>query len=128
MHTLIIDNYDSFTFNLVHAVARITGCTPLVIRNDEFSWAEVNEMQFDNVIISPGPGNPGNDRDFGLSREAIHYARVPVLGVCLGHQGIALEFGGKVIPSPEPMHGRSSLVFHSGDDLFSDVCRTDFRL
>ena len=121
MPTLIIDNYDSFTCNLVDAAARITGCAPIVIRNDECSWADLDRREFESVIISPGPGNPANQRDFGISRDAIRSAHVPVLGVCLGHQGIALEFGGKVVPAPEPVHGRSSRVFHCGDTLFNGI-------
>src|ERR1700735_879368 len=97
---LIIDNYDSFTFNLVHAVAAITGEMPIVIRNDEMEWEQIRELAFDRVIISPGPGWPDRDRDFGVSRDVILLAQVPVLGVCLGHQGIAGLFGGKVSQVP----------------------------
>jgi para-aminobenzoate synthetase len=117
---LIIDNYDSFTFNLVHAVAAITGEMPVVVRNDEMDWEQIRAIDFDSVIISPGPGRPDRERDFGVSREVILNAAVPVLGVCLGHQGIASLFGGQVA-QVEPVHGKPSEIFHDGDALFRGI-------
>jgi para-aminobenzoate synthetase len=117
---LIIDNYDSFTFNLVHLVASITGELPIVVRNDEMSWDEIQRLSFDRIIISPGPGRPDRGRDFGVSRDAILHAEVPVLGVCLGHQGIASLFGGTV-EQIAPMHGRASEVIHGDDELFRGI-------
>jgi para-aminobenzoate synthetase len=117
---LIIDNYDSFTFNLVHAVAAITGEMPVVVRNDEMDWAQISALDFNSVIISPGPGRPDRERDFGVSRDAILNAEVPVLGVCLGHQGIVYLFGGQVSQVP-PVHGRSSEIIHDGDELFKGI-------
>jgi para-aminobenzoate synthetase len=121
--TLIIDNYDSFTYNLVHAVAGITGEMPVVIRNDEKTWDQIRQIRFDHLIISPGPGRPDRTGDFGVSAEAILKAEVPVLGVCLGHQGIACAFGGTVVQG-DPMHGRLRAVTHDGDELFAGIPRT----
>lgn len=120
MAALIIDNYDSFTFNLVHAVAAITGEMPIVVRNDEMSWAQIQRLDFDSIIISPGPGRPDREKDFGVSRDAILHAHVPVLGVCLGHQGIASLFGGEV-EQVEPVHGEVREVVHAGDELFKGI-------
>jgi len=117
---LIIDNYDSFTFNLVHAVAAITGEMPIVVRNDEMDWDEIRRLDFSSVIVSPGPGRPDRERDFGVSRDVILNADVPVLGVCLGHQGIACLFGGEVV-QVEPVHGQASEVIHGGDALFRRI-------
>ena len=94
MSTLLIDNHDSNTYNLFQLLAVIEGTEPVVVRNDEARWAQIDVGRFDRCVISPGPGRPDEPRDFGLSRAALDQARLPVLGVCLGHQGLALAHGG----------------------------------
>lgn len=124
MKTLVIDNYDSFTYNLVHLLAEANQEEPTVVRNDEACWLALVDRDFDNIVISPGPGRPDRRADFGVSAEAISSANVPILGVCLGHQGIAVAHGGTVTTAPSPMHGRLSQVWHCGDELFSGIPST----
>ena len=119
--TLLIDNYDSFTFNLFQLVAEVNGEDPIVVRNDGATWDELADWPFDNIVISPGPGRPDRPADFGVCRSAIDAADVPVLGVCLGHQGLARFAGAAVVHAPEVMHGRLSAVYHSGSPLFADI-------
>src|SRR2546423_3399493 len=83
MRTLLIDNYDSFTFNLFHLLGEVNGDEPIVRRNDELPWEELAALPVDNIVISPGPGRPEHDRDVGVSLDALKRAEVPVLGVCL---------------------------------------------
>jgi para-aminobenzoate synthetase len=120
VRTLIIDNYDSFTYNLYQALAAIEGTRPTVVRNDE-DWDLGGLVDFDNVVISPGPGHPAVHRDIGLSRAVLAAARQPLLGVCLGHQGLCLLAGAKVAMAPEVRHGRLSAVHHDGRELFAGL-------
>jgi para-aminobenzoate synthetase len=121
MKTLIIDNYDSYTFNLYQLIAEVNGEYPTVICNDLVAWDELKHWEFDNIVISPGPGRPENLKDFGICRQAIQNSQVPLLGVCLGHQGLGDAYGGTVIHSPEVWHGRESEVHHTGIDLFEGI-------
>ncbi len=121
MLTLLIDNYDSFTYNLFQLLAEVNGREPLVVRNDEASWAELERLDFDNVVISPGPGRPERDEDFGVCAEAIRHCEKPLLGVCLGLQGIGWVEGGRVERAPEPMHGRVAAIEHDGTPLFTGI-------
>jgi anthranilate synthase/aminodeoxychorismate synthase-like glutamine amidotransferase len=109
---LVIDNYDSFVYNLVQYLGEL-GAEPVVHRNDAITVAEVGELAPDAILVSPGPGTPA---DAGISCEVIgtYGPRIPVLGVCLGHQCIGEVFGGEVVRAPAVMHGKTSLVTHDG--------------
>ncbi len=117
MRTLIIDNYDSFTYNLFHQVGAVTGVAPTVVRNDE----PVDLDGYANVIISPGPGRPERPGDFGVCADVIRHATIPLLGVCLGHQGICHVHGGAVGPAPRVRHGETSPIHHDGTGLFAGL-------
>ncbi|HYJ22801.1 MAG TPA: aminodeoxychorismate synthase component I [Solirubrobacterales bacterium] len=121
MLTLLIDNYDSFTYNLFQLLAEENGREPIVVRNDEASWEQLLGLGFDNVVLSPGPGRPERTRDFGVCAEAIRRCETPLLGVCLGHQGLGWVHGGRVVAAPEPMHGRVRAVEHAGAPLFAGI-------
>jgi para-aminobenzoate synthetase len=120
MRTLLIDNYDSFTYNLYQLLGEVNGRPPVVVRND-VDWSEIELDRFDGVVVSPGPGRPERPVDFGISACAIRELTLPVLGVCLGHQGICHLLGGVVGHAPKPMHGRVSPVHHSGTDVFAGL-------
>lgn len=121
IRTLLIDNADSFTFNLFHLLAEVNGCEPVVVPNDwaEYSLAALED--FDNVVISPGPGTPEEPADIGICADVIAHAEIPILGVCLGHQGIAHVRGGTIAHAHEPRHGRVSEIRHSGTGLFEGL-------
>jgi para-aminobenzoate synthetase len=121
MRTLLIDNYDSFTFNLYQYLAEVNRIAPIVVHNDTASWEEVRQLDFDNIVISPGPGRPERAADFGICSQAILEATVPVLGVCLGHQGLCHLFGGEVDYAKQVMHGRPSEIRHNGTDVFANI-------
>ncbi|MFE6090702.1 aminodeoxychorismate synthase component I [Streptomyces massasporeus] len=118
MKTLLIDNYDSYTYNLFQLIAEVNGEEPVVVRNDAPVDGLPDLRAFDNLVVSPGPGHPGVARDFGIGSRLLATSPVPVLGVCLGHQGIALGEAGLVGPAPEPRHGHLSTIRHDGRDLF----------
>ncbi len=116
---VIIDNYDSFTYNLVQYLGEL-GAEMLVLRNDEASVEEIEQARPERLLISPGPGRP---EGAGVTLAAIeHFAgKVPILGVCLGHQAIGQLYGGKVVRGPEPVHGKSVNVKHDGRTIFEGV-------
>lgn len=116
---LIIDNYDSFTYNLVHIVAGKTDDYK-VIRNDEMTVEEIGELYPSKIMISPGPGRPS---DAGITEAVIRELgdRVPVLGVCLGHQAIGEVFGGRIVHAPVLMHGKTSRIYHDGKGVFLGI-------
>ncbi|HYW35057.1 MAG TPA: aminodeoxychorismate/anthranilate synthase component II, partial [Balneolaceae bacterium] len=116
---LIIDNYDSFTYNLVHLAAGQTDQYK-VVRNDKITVDEIENLQPSGIIISPGPGRPA---DAGVTVETVcrFGTEIPILGVCLGHQAIGEAFGGKVIHAPELVHGKTSLIYHDGKGIFVGI-------
>ncbi|MFR9751430.1 aminodeoxychorismate synthase [Nocardia sp. 004] len=122
MHTLLIDNYDSFTYNLYQLISEVNGVEPTVVRNDEaHTVAELELDRFDNVVISPGPGRPEVARDMGISAAVIRETALPLLGVCLGHQGIVRAAGGVVTTAPTARHGYLDRIEHDGRELFAGI-------
>ena len=125
--TLLVDNYDSYTFNLYHLIAAVDGVPPAVIRNDAIAWRRlrpaVESRHFARVVLSPGPGTPENPDDIGVCADLLRDAvRTPILGVCLGHQALAAAHGGRVVRAPVPMHGRVHRLRHEDPEgLFAGV-------
>ncbi|MBS7624832.1 MAG: aminodeoxychorismate/anthranilate synthase component II [Candidatus Bathyarchaeia archaeon] len=122
MKVLIIDNYDSFVYNLVQYVGELGG-EPIVCRNDKITLKKAAMINPDRIIISPGPGNPADRKYFGICSDVLLTlsVKVPTLGVCLGHQGIIHVFGGRIIPAKRVMHGKISLISHDGEGIFRGV-------
>ena len=116
---LLIDNYDSFTWNLAQYFGEL-GAPPLVKRNDEITLDDIARLKPERIVISPGPGRP---EDAGISVDVIRRsgADTPLLGVCLGQQGIGIAFGGEVVRAPQLMHGKTSAVMHDGKGVFRGV-------
>jgi len=117
---LVIDNYDSFTYNLVQYLGEL-GAEMKVIRNDELTVDQIeSEVRPERILISPGPGTPD---DAGISLDTIKRfaGKIPILGVCLGHQAIGQHFGGRVIRAPEPVHGKPVEVRHDGRTIFNEI-------
>ena len=114
---LVIDNYDSFTYNLVHYIGEL-GNEVIVKRNDEVSFEDIAALNPNKIVISPGPCTP---KEAGISIDLIKASSVPILGVCLGHQSIGAAFGGTIIKAPEIFHGKLSEITHSNKDLFKDI-------
>ncbi|MGD0932512.1 MAG: aminodeoxychorismate/anthranilate synthase component II [Candidatus Korobacteraceae bacterium] len=115
----VLDNYDSFTYNLVQYLGEL-GARVVVARNDQMTVNEIEALHPDHIVISPGPCTP---QDAGISIDVIrHFAgKVPLLGVCLGHQAIGAAFGGKVVRAPNLMHGKTSSIEHDGKTIFRDI-------
>ena len=122
MRVLVIDNYDSFVYNLVQYIGELGGKS-VVYRNDEITLRQAMKLRPDKIVISPGPGTPEGARYFGVCSEILqHMSReVPTLGVCLGHQGIIFTFGGKIVRAKRLMHGKTSLIRHDGKGVFKGV-------
>jgi len=116
---LLVDNYDSYTYNLYHLIATIDGVPPVVVRNDEYAWAElalsINTRHFSRIVLSPGPGNPYDERDVGVCADIVrNAATTPLWGVCLGHQLLAAAHSVKVRRARAPTHGRVTNITHDG--------------
>ncbi|HEV2686275.1 MAG TPA: aminodeoxychorismate/anthranilate synthase component II [Actinomycetota bacterium] len=119
---LVIDNYDSFTYNIVQELAEL-GAEPTVVRNDAWTIEEVRNFAPDGIVISPGPGTPENARDVGISNHVIGELgpSIPLLGVCLGHQCIGYVFGARVVRAPELLHGKISQIYHRGEGVLDGL-------
>jgi len=115
---VVVDHYDSYTWNLAHLIAEVTGTLPTVVPHDRTTAEHVGS--FDHVVLSPGPGHPDDPAGFAIGKEVLRTARVPVLGVCLGMQGLVTTFGGRVERIP-PAHGQVSPVDHTGDGVFAGL-------
>ena len=119
---LLIDNYDSFSYNLYQRLGEL-GMKTVVARNDTLTIREMKKLDPDGIVISPGPGTPESTKYFGVGLEVIRVmgAHIPLLGVCLGHQGIAHAFGGNIVHAERVMHGKTSLVSHDCEGLFEGI-------
>jgi len=116
---LVIDNYDSFTYNLVQFLGEL-GAEPVVCRNDQITVEQIAKANYHGLVISPGPGEP---KGAGVTLAAIRQlaGSLPILGVCLGHQAIGEAFGGRIVRAPRPIHGKASVVKHNGQGIFAGV-------
>jgi para-aminobenzoate synthetase len=121
MRTLLVDNHDSYTYNVFHLLAAASGEEPVVVNNDAVSWRVLSRSDFDAIVLSPGPGRPERWHDFGVCRDILRYSEIPVLGICLGHQGIGNLLEGGVSTAPMAMHGRLSRISHDGSGLFEGI-------
>jgi anthranilate synthase component 2 len=122
MKILVIDNYDSFVYNIAQLLGEL-GTEPTVVRNDETSLEKIRNANYDAIVISPGPGHPADRKYFGVCTDVITELgpTTPILGVCLGHQGIVHAFGGKVINAGRVRHGKTSPIRYSTDRIFENV-------
>tara|TARA_B100002051_G_C16641791_1_gene589037 strand:+ start:247 stop:888 length:642 start_codon:yes stop_codon:yes gene_type:complete len=130
MKVLILDNYDSFTFNLyqycgeiLNKYSSIDKYEILVKRNDEVDVKDIKKINPDRIIISPGPGSPENSEYFGVCKDTILQlgAKIPILGICLGMQGIVSSFGGKIVRAKIPMHGKTSFLYHNNKNIHKKI-------
>lgn len=119
MKIILLDNYDSFTYNLLHYIGEL-GAEVAVYRNDKITVKELLAKKPEGIVISPGPGTP---QQSGICLDLVKEAsgKIPILGVCLGHQAIGEAFGGKVIRAPKPMHGKISAIYHEGQSVFKGL-------
>jgi anthranilate synthase/aminodeoxychorismate synthase-like glutamine amidotransferase len=120
---VLVDHHDSYTWNLAHLVASVTGVLPVVVEHDEVAAADLLDGRFSHVVLSPGPGSVDTPEDFAVGREVLLQATVPVLGVCLGMQGLVVAYGGQV-GQVAPAHGDVAQVRHDGHPMFAGVPAT----
>ena len=121
MRTLLVDNHDSYTYNVFHLLAGVSGEEPIVVDNDAVSWRALERWDFDAIVLSPGPGTPRRWHDFCVCDDILRESKIPVLGICLGHQGLGNVLEGQVTSAPEAMHGRLSKIYHEGVGLFEGI-------
>jgi len=122
MRVLVIDNYDSFVYNLVQYIGELGG-SPQVYRNDQLTLQKAQKLKPQRIVISPGPGTPEDTRSFGVCAEILAKMspHIPTLGVCLGHQGIVHTYGGRIVHAKRLLHGKTSSITHDGKGLFKGV-------
>lgn len=122
MKTLLIDNYDSFTYNLAQYLGEL-GANPIVFTHNGLSVEKIADINPTHIVISPGPGTVEKSEDFGVCEQVIlqYMDKVPILGVCLGHQGIAKALGGSIVPAPHVMHGKQSSITHEEKGIFKGI-------
>src|SRR3954471_14417867 len=121
MRTLLVDNHDSYTYNVFHLLAAASGEEPVVVNNDAVSWRVLSRSDFDTIVLSPGPGRPERWHDFGVCRDILRYSEIPVLGICLGQQGMGTLRRGGVSRAPMAIRGRLSRTRHDGTGLFAGL-------
>ena len=128
MKVLIIDNYDSFVYNIAHLIGELK-TNPIVIRNDKITIPEIRKISPDAIIISPGPGHPADRKDFGICNDIITELgpKIPTLGVCLGHQGIVHAFGGEVVNAKVVRHGKTSIIKYRSDAMLFESVSNPFK-
>jgi anthranilate synthase component 2 len=122
MTTLIVDNYDSFTWNLFQLFGAL-GAEPQVVRNDAVSIDEVRRLSPSRIVLSPGPGRPDDPARIGICSAILAELDVPILGICLGHQAIVCAAGGRVVSAARPVHGKTSVIEHRGEGILRDLPR-----
>jgi anthranilate synthase component 2 len=120
MRVLLIDNYDSFVNNIAQYLGEL-GASPIICRNDEISIRKVANLKPERIVISPGPGTPKDKRYFGNCLSIIQNSDIPILGICLGHQGIVHAFGGGICHASRLMHGKTSMIRHDGKGIFRGI-------
>lgn len=119
-HVVVVDHHDSYTYNLVHLIASVAGAIPEVVQHDEVQADALLARGFSHIVLSPGPGNPDTKHDFSVGRSVLRESEVPVLGVCLGMQGLVSAYGGRVA-QVAPAHGDVAVIRHTGSGIFAGI-------